>query len=437
MHSARRHLVEICAAACGLVLAMSGAGAAATLKTLHSFCTGEFCSDGLNPANGLLRDAQGNLYGETTEGGAFGHGTVFQLYQPPGKTKYKLRVLHDFCFDAGNGCHAGEGPGGGGHLIIDTQGSIYAAVSDNEGGIVLKLTPHNGGKRWSSRALYDFCSMQDCVDGSAPAALTYAGAASGAPYEGTSPLYGIAEFGGQNAHGTVFRLKPTSKGQWLARTLYSFCAQAGCADGATPAHDLLLDASGNLYGVTGAGGGTGNPGVVFKLSPSPNASWHETVLHAFCSAQDCADGQSPSGGLVLDNAGTLFGVTAFGGNAGCRGDLGCGVVYKITQDGVQSVVHAFCSLGNCADGDLPTGRLTMDAAGNLFGTTFVGGAHQGGTVFRLTGGTHQVIFDFCSGACQDAASEPTESVTLDDTGNLLGTAGGGKASLGVAYRLTP
>ncbi|MFL6689810.1 MAG: choice-of-anchor tandem repeat GloVer-containing protein [Alphaproteobacteria bacterium] len=415
----------------------SDANAVATLKTLHSFCTEQFCPDGLNPANGLLRDAQGNLYGETTEGGAFGHGTVFQLYQPPGKTKYKIRVLHDFCFDAGSTCHAGETPGDGGHLIIDTQGSIYAAVSDNDGGLVLKLTPHNGGKRWSSRVLYDFCSMPDCVDGSEPAALTYAGAAGGAPYDGTSPLYGIAEFGGQNAMGTVFRLKPTSKGQWSARTLYSFCAQAGCADGSDPAHDLLLDASGNLYGVTGAGGGAGNPGVVFKLSASPNASWHQTVLHAFCAAPDCADGQSPSGGLVMDSAGTLLGLTAFGGNAGCRGNLGCGVVYKIAPDGVQTVVHAFCSLGNCADGELPTGRLTMDAAGNLFGTTFVGGAQQGGTVFQLTGGTHQVIFDFCSGACQGAASEPTEGVIFDDTGNLLGTAGGGKTNLGVAYRLTP
>jgi len=139
----------------------------------------------------------------------------------------------------------------------------------------------------------------------------------------------------------------------------------------------------------------------------------------------------------MDSAGTLLGLTAFGGNAACRGNLGCGVVYKIAPDGVQTVVHAFCSLGNCADGELPTGRLTMDAAGNLFGTTFVGGAQQGGTVFQLTGGTHQVIFDFCSGACQGAASEPTEGVIFDDTGNLLGTAGGGKTNLGVAYRLTP
>jgi uncharacterized repeat protein (TIGR03803 family) len=301
---------------------------------------------------------------------------------------------------------------------------------------VLKLTPHNGGKRWSSRALYDFCSAANCADGFGPASLTYAGAAMGAPYDGTSPLYGIAEFGGQNGKGVAFQLTPKPRGLWAERIRYDFCAQAGCADGANPAHDLLLDASGNLYGVTGAGGGIGDPGLVFKLSPSPNASWHETVLHAFCSAQDCADGRSPSGGLVMDSAGNLFGVTASGGNSGCRGDLGCGA-YKITPDGGQSVVHAFCSLGNCADGELPGGRLAMDAADSLFGTTLVGGAHQGGTVFRLTGGTHQVLFDFCSGACQGGATEPGDGVILDPDGNFLGTAGGGKANLGVAYQLTP
>jgi uncharacterized repeat protein (TIGR03803 family) len=175
---------------------------------------------------------------------------------------------------------------------------------------------------------------------------------------------------------------------------------------------------------------------VFKLSPASGSAWKETVLHAFCSAQDCADGRIPSGGLVMDAARTLFGVTAFGGNPQCRSGLGCGVIYEITPDGQQSVVHAFCSQNNCADGDLPLGRLTMDAAGNLYGTTLVGGAHQGGTLFQLSGGNYQVLFDFCSGGCR-TATEPIASVILDPDGNFLGTAGGGNANLGVAYQLTP
>jgi uncharacterized repeat protein (TIGR03803 family) len=416
--------------------AFAGGAVAAKLKVLHSFCGGETCADGLNPANGLLRDAQGNLYGETTEGGSFGHGTVFQLYRPPGKSNYKLRVLHDFCFDAGNDCRAGEEPGNGGHLIIDTQGNIYAAVSDSEGGVVLKLTPHNGGKRWSSRALYDFCSVQDCVDGIGPASLTYAGAATGAPYDGASPLFGVAQFGGKHGKGAAFQLAPKPRGHWAERVLYDFCAQPDCADGAIPASDLLLDSAGSLFGVTNNGGGGSTQQIVFKLSPTPGSVWKETVLHSFCSAQDCADGRIPSGGLVMDAARTLFGVTAFGGNPQCRSGTGCGVVYEITSGGTYSVVHAFCSEGNCADGELPLGRLATDAAGNLYGTTQVGGTHQGGTLFQLSGGNYQVLFDFCSGGCR-TATEPIAGVILDPDGNFLGTAGGGNAGLGVAYQLTP
>src|ERR1043165_1476751 len=123
-----RCLLSICSLLLvAAALATGAAQASATLTVLHSFCD-EPCADGLNPANGLLRDAQGNLYGETTEGGAFGHGTVFQLYRPAGKTKYKLRVLRDFCFGQ-DGCVGGDSPGHGGHLLVDTQGNIYGVAA--------------------------------------------------------------------------------------------------------------------------------------------------------------------------------------------------------------------------------------------------------------------------------------------------------------------
>jgi len=447
MHSSHRndaglHVVRICAAACALTATWSGSAMSATLKTLYSFCNEQFCPDGLNPANGLLRDPQGNLYGETFEGGAHGVGTVFQLYRPPGKTKYRVRVLYNFCSDFGGCGEDGSGPGLGGHLIIDTQGAIYGAAGaggSHDGGLVFELTPHNGGKRWSYRALYQFCASANCADGGSPASLTYAGAASGAPYDGVSPLYGLAQYGGANGKGVAFQLTPKARGQWAERVVYGFCAQAGCADGSNPAHDLLLDASGNLFGVTSGGGGHNNAGTVFKLSPTGGARSHETVLHAFCSAKNCADGNGPSGGLVMDAAGNLFGVTALGVNSAleCFQGNGCGVLYTVTPDGQQSVLHVFCSEGNCSDGERPSGRLTIDPAGNLLGTTFTGGAHQGGTIFRMSGGAYRVIFDLCSGSCGGAASEPTDGVILDETGALLGTAGGGDANLGVAYRLTP
>ena len=178
-----------------------------------------------------------------------------------------------------------------------------------------------------------------------------------------------------------------------------------------------------------------DPGVVFKLSPAPGSTWKETVLHTFCSTDNCADGHTPSGGLTMDASGNLFGVTSFGGNPQCRGDLGCGVAYKIAPSGEQSVVHAFCGQNKCADGELPTGRLIMNNIGNLYGTTVFGGTQQGGTVFRLNGGGHQVFFDFCSGCLNP--TEPIDGVILDPDGNLLGTAGGGMTNAGVVYQLTP
>ncbi len=426
-------------AACALGLILSGSAAAATLTTLHSFCIERFCPDGLDPANGLLRDAQGNLYGETTEGGAFGSGTVFQLYRPPGKTKFKVRVLHDFCSFGGSCGDEGAGAGHGGHLIIDSMGNIYGTANGggvHEGGLAFRLTPHNGGKRWSYRVLYDFCAAADCTDGMSPASLTYAGAASGAPYDGVSPLYGVAEFGGKNGKGVAFRLTPRPQGRWPERVLHDFCAKPACADGANPAFDLLLDANGDLFGVT-TDFDIHNPGAVFKLSRGQGSRWNETVLHTFCSSQDCADGQTPGGGLVMDAAGNLFGVTHFGGNPICRAGLGCGVAYKITPRGEQSVLYSFCGQANCTDGAEPSGRLALDDGANLYGTTFSGGARQGGTLFRLNGDGHQVLFDFCSGACGSAPSEPTAGVILDPDKNLLGTAAGGQVGVGTVYQVTP
>jgi uncharacterized repeat protein (TIGR03803 family) len=347
-----------------------------------------------------------------------------------------VRALHDFCFGSDGSCTGGDGPGRGGHLIVDNQGAVYGVAGSGGafgGGTLFKLTPHKGGKRWSFHDLYDFCTAADCAGGSGPASLTYPGAAGGAPYDGVSPLYGVAEFGGENGKGVAFELMPSGHA-WSERVLYDFCTQPDCADGADPAFDLLLDKSGNLFGVTAAGGGAGDPGVVFKLSPAGGSRWDETVLHAFCSTADCADGDRPSGGLVIDATGNLFGLTAEGGKSGCPGGRSCGVLYKVTPDGHQKVVYAFCSQSSCADGDLPLGRLTIDSAGRLLGTTFIGGAHQGGTIFRWSGGKYEVVFDFCSGACGDRPIEPSDGILVDSAGNLLGNAGGGKTFSGASTK---
>jgi uncharacterized repeat protein (TIGR03803 family) len=152
------------------------------------------------------------------------------------------------------------------------------------------------------------------------------------------------------------------------------------ADGYRPFGGMISDASGNLYGTTQEGGANDGCehgcGTVFELSPQGTGKWSERVLYSFCSVQNCVDGVSPLSGLIFDKAGNLYGTTFFGGaNQG-------GTVFELTPDAngtwSEKVLYSFCSAGICADGLYPdNGPLAFDAAGNLYGTTVDGGANQG------------------------------------------------------------
>jgi uncharacterized repeat protein (TIGR03803 family) len=149
---------------------------------------------------------------------------------------------------------------------------------------------------------------------------------------------------------------------------------------------VVFDQNGNLYGTT-EGGGTGEGGgVVFKLTPEGKYS----VLYSFCAKNNCADGQYPSAGVVFDQKGNLYGTTYSGGAYNnydiCdnSGGYGCGVVFKLTPKGKETVLYSFCAQANCTDGANPLAGLTFDQKGNLYGTTLGGGTHEYGTVFKLT-----------------------------------------------------
>jgi uncharacterized repeat protein (TIGR03803 family) len=165
----------------------------------------------------------------------------------------------------------------------------------------------------------------------------------------------------------------------------------GGSDGAYPDSVLLFDSQGNLYGTTQGGGSSGECangcGVVFELSPR-NGPWEETVLYSFCPASGCTDGATPiAGPLVRDSAGNLYGTTYFGG-AYCGSNEGCGVVFKLDTAGTETVLHSF---SGGADGAAPWGGLTSDSMGNLYGAASQGGDlkcqpgnGQGcGTVFKI------------------------------------------------------
>lgn len=178
---------------------------------------------------------------------------------------------------------------------------------------------------------------------------------------------------------------------------------------------------------------------MFQLSYArKKQEWKQSVLYRFCSFQSCTDGFQPNAGLLIDQSGNLFGTTAAGGTgSGCTGESGCGVVFELAANGTESVLHDFCSTGECSDGSEPLAGLTTDSSGNLYGTTSFGGLGYG-TVFELNS-SYQVLYEFCSQTnCTDGAV-PYAPVIVDPSGNLFGTtgAGFGDGPGGVVFEINP
>jgi len=263
-------------------------------------------------------------------------------------------------------------------------------------------------------------------------------------------LYGTTFLGGagpcDGGWGTVFQLSPDASGGYTERVIHSF--QGSLFDGQMPDAPLIFDAEGNLYGTTLSGGQkvTAAAGTVFKLTPHPSGNWTETVLHNFNGALDGGkDGGEPQAGLLFDATGNLYGTTAGGGTGtGCVGGNGCGTVFELspTAGGAwrETILHNFTN--DHSDGWIPQSTLIMDAAGNLYGTTYYGGSSPqgGGTVFRLSqtsnGWQEDILYNF---RCAADGCSPYSGVVFDSGGNLYGTTvgGGGDPGRGVVYKLTP
>jgi uncharacterized repeat protein (TIGR03803 family) len=341
-----------------------------TETVLYSFCAQADCADGEFPRAGLIADAENNLYG-TTAGGGSHDGVVFE-FTPKGNGHYKETVLHSFStqIDYADGTEPLAG------LIADAQGNLYgttigggANCTDNGGcGTVFKLTPKSNGT-YKETVLYSFCAQDGCADGDYPHAGLIADAQGN--------LYGTTSQGAVDNGGAVFELTPRGNGHYKETVLYSFCAQANCADGEDPQADLIADPQGNLYGTT-VYGGANNGGAVFKVTPRGK----ETALYSFCAQDGCTDGSYPVAGLIADAQGNLYGTTPSGGvNGG-------GTAFRLTHKGrehyKETVLYTFCAQTNCADGNAPFAGLIADAQGNLYGTTTGGGAKGDyGTVFEL------------------------------------------------------
>ncbi len=327
-----------------------------TVTTLYTFCSQTNCTDGAKPLAGLVQVGE-NFYGTTESGGANGRGTVFEV-TPGGQ----LTTLYSFCSQTG--CTDGVRPSAG---LVQAGGNFYGTAEDsgaNGGGTVFEVTPAG-----QLTTLYSFCSQTGCTDGANPrAGLVQAG----------GNFYGTTSLGGANGEGTVFKITPGG----TLTTLYSFCSQSGCTDGARPYAGLIQASNGNFYGTTAGGGVTdfcGGCGTLFEITPAGQL----TTLYSFCSQSGCADGLAPFAGLIQASDGNLYGTTEDGG-AGWV--YGYGTAFGITLGGQLSTLHSFA----LTDGAFPDGGLLEDTNGDLYGTSSFGGSRFDGTVFSLLVGLGQL-----------------------------------------------
>jgi uncharacterized repeat protein (TIGR03803 family) len=257
----------------------------------------------------------------------------------------------------------------------------------------------------------------------------------GLVFDHAGNLYGVTTEGGASNNGTVFELSQGSNGTWSVTTLHSFDGGKG---GSTPLGGLVFDNSGNLYGTTKLGGSAGF-GLVFRLSKSGSA-WTETVMHNFSAG---GDGRYPSGNLVFDTAGNLYGTTQGGGAFSNGTEYSGGTAYQVSPKSgggwTEKVMHSF---GNGTDGVSPRANLTLDKAGNLFGTAIKGGTNNQGMVFELSpsGGSwnETMVYSFNSSNGSDGWY-PQGGLIFDKAGNLFGTTlfGGPGLGGGAIFELSP
>ena len=387
---------------------------AQTFSVLYTFTGG---TDGGTPNTSLARDKAGNLYGTTQLGGdaacyplGGGCGVVFKL-DPSGRET----VL--FAFTAVNGSYGPDGvfPSG---LALDPAGNLYGTAffggdlncTDFPGfgcGTVFKID--SSGK---FTLLHQFTAG---TDGSNPAAFLIR--------DSKGNLYGTTQYGGQGADvGTVFKVDSKDK----ESVLYSF--QSG-TDGGTPVTGLVRDSAGNLYGATLYGGDMSctslGCGTIFKV----DSSGKHTVLYKYHGGKN---GRGSSD-LFRDTSGNLYGTTYIGGNTACASPDGCGTVFELTSANKYSVRYTFA---NYNDGINPCCGVIRDSAGNLYGNTSYGGTFNNGTVFKLDSkGKKTVLYTFTGGA---DGGVPSARLIMDSAGNLYGTTyQGGAFGAGTVFKITP
>ena len=410
------------------VLSLTLIAQAQTYTVIHNFTRGE---DGGEPYAGLTMDAIGNLYGTAylggyhggvcDAGGNVGCGTVFKLSKHA--SSWVFSSLYNF-----QGLTDGSSPGAG--VVIGPYGILYGTTEYGGGedcagfgcGTIFKLSPPptaclTAKCNWADTVLHGFTGGADGDDPHGSIIFDRAGNIYGTTYSGggTGCAYGC---------GTIYKLTPSGAG-WIESILYSF---TGGSDGAGPNSALIFDQAGNLYGTTVTAGVYGY-GTVFQLAPS-GGGWVKTILHSF---QDGSDGAQPAGDLIFDQSGNLYGTSSGGPSSN-------GTVFMLSPSiGGWNFTVLYTFTGPPDGG--PMAGVVFDPAGNLYGTTVMGGVCTRGSVFKLTPGEDGWTFASLHDFCGSDGGYPFGGVILDREGNLYGTTNLGGAygwdGYGVVWQITP
>jgi hypothetical protein len=324
---------------------------------LHSFTAG---SDGSAHWGRLVLDQTGNIYGTLYGDVGFAADGVFQLSS--GSDGWTNAVIYD--------SYAGPG------LTSDSAGNIYGDMTAGQNEYYDALAElSRGSNGWNYTSLYSFCGEHGCPDGWAMPDPPI--------WDGKGNMFGTTTKGGvgqpacwtTEGCGVVYEMVPNGDGTWTYQVLHRFL-EFSPSDGQSPEGGLVMDRAGSLYGTAALGGAYDN-GMAFKLTRS-SGGWGLTVLYDF---PDCKLGCGPSGNLVFDKSGNLYGVNG-GGLPNCGYD--CGVIYRLLpqKNGKwkYSVLHKFTG----KDGNFPGYGMAIDGKGNLFGVTTSGGKYNQGVAFEIT-----------------------------------------------------
>jgi uncharacterized repeat protein (TIGR03803 family) len=396
-----------------VLLPVAAMGAAKSEKVLYSFKPTDITTGADLPSLTVTIDSAGNLYAVAAASGTFseGNGAILQL-TPSASGGWTTKAI--LTFDETNG----ERPNPS--LIFDSKGNLYGTTQGGGStgeGVAFELVRSSKGT-WSEKILHTFGANGN--DGAAPL--------GGVIFDSAGNLYGTTEGGGSHATGMVYKLSPTTRGNWTETILYNFAAGI---DGSAPSASLVFDGAGNLYGTTLFGGQL-NSGTVFELSPQVNGTWEESVLYSFEA------GSQPESTLVLDSSGNLYGTDPFS-------NVSNGFVFELSpqSDGSWTEKTLYEFKGG-KDGSNVLAGVVFDKAGNLYGATFDGGTHGGlnpfGTIYKLApiaggGWKKTALWDFNG---PNGAFPGLGTLTIDASGNIFGaTEGGGTNGHGAVFEITP